>query len=113
MNGQLRAMLFWFVENHTTRREFNMSKFTAGQTVRVTQVTDIDEPIDSPERVIKTDEELTEKGFIDGVKMIGQIARVIDPAINDYYDLLIEIDGETYAFMEADLEPVDATEHLR
>lgn len=84
-----------------------MSKFTAGQAVRITQVTDIDEPVDSPERIIKTDEELTNKGFIDGTKMIGQIARVIDPAINDYYDLTIEIDGEPYAFMEADLEPVE------
>jgi hypothetical protein len=82
-----------------------MSNFKKGDIVRLVQITDIDAELDDPKRVIKNDADIAEAGFGDSVH-IGMVGIVTDPAINDYYDLIVEMDGETYAMMNADLELV-------
>ena len=85
-----------------------MSKFTAGQAVRIVQITDIDAEHDDPNRVtvVTADTDLSEFGMIAGVTP-ETVGRIIEPAINDYYDLTVEFNGETFAFVEADLVAVD------
>lgn len=85
-----------------------MSKFAAGQAVRIVQITDIDAEHDDPNRITEVTAEtnLEEFGMVAGVT--GEtVGRIIEPAINDYYDLTVEFNGETYAFMQADLTAVD------
>jgi hypothetical protein len=83
-----------------------MSKFNVGDAVRLVQVTDIDAELDDPNRILKTNEDLATFGFIEGVQ-IGSTGVVVDAALNDYYDMTVEFDGENYAMVEADMELVE------
>lgn len=86
-----------------------MSKFKKGDRVRVISITDIDADYDDPKRVMTTNEQLVEAGFI--VEMgpvIGATGVVVD-FYNDYYDLSIKLDrdgadNEYWSMVEADLE---------
>jgi hypothetical protein len=90
--------------------EFHVTEWYAGQKVRIKSLTDIDtgEP---------------ETDTIDGHKLIGRTATIIDPYLCDYYDCTIQLDeplgelGDTFkgygeppvlAFQHKDLEKIDA-----
>lgn len=83
-----------------------MADWFKGQKVRIKSLTDVDtkEP---------------ETDTVDGWKLIGKTATIVEPYTNDYYDCTIQMDepiGElgsaygqppTFAFLHCDLEVVE------
>ena len=89
-----------------------MSKLKDGDQVRVVSVTDVDEEIGSPKRVV-TDP--TNKDTFDwtdtGRSFIGQIGRVMSATLNDYYDVEVWFEWmdvyEAACFKYPDVELVE------
>jgi hypothetical protein len=88
------------------RRKPDGRDWEAGQKVRIISLTDVDtkEP---------------ETDTVDGFKLIGRLATIVEPYMNDYYDCTIRLDEgiselaatygipPTLAFLYVDLEPID------
>ena len=89
-----------------------MHKFKKGDRVRVISITDIDADLDDPKRVMTTNEQLVEAGFIQEIgPVIGATGVIADTYGNDYYDVSLKLDDapkgdEYWSMIDADLEMI-------
>jgi hypothetical protein len=87
-----------------------MSKFRKGDVIRVVQITDIDAELTDPKRVLTDPTDPLTFDWQDPPQtLIGQVGRVVEPFLNDYYDCIVDFpwcrgyDYAAMAFKEADL----------
>ena len=89
-----------------------MHKFKKGDRVRVISITDIDADLDDPKRVMTTNDQLVEAGFIQEIgPVIGATGVIADTYNDDYYDVSLKLDDaakgdEYWSMIDADLEMI-------